>query len=115
MSTYTSQSQVNRIAGARSAEQVTAADFVLTLLERDSLQSHECTISLLDNVGCIIEAFSQNSGSASSTYAWARKTIQKKTTEAINDEWNRWRDEIDADGDQIMDDFSDEDGFDEGG
>ncbi|KAJ7640085.1 hypothetical protein DFH06DRAFT_1334987 [Mycena polygramma] len=112
---------------------------------------------LLDNSGRTVEAFAQNSTSAPSVYAWARKAIQKSTTEAIkiltaNDDWHfnaehasaaeledfkieemaatmkelaphLWtllqmllsRDEIDADGDQVMDDLSDEDEFDESG
>ncbi|KAJ7874494.1 hypothetical protein B0H14DRAFT_3437656 [Mycena olivaceomarginata] len=93
MSTYTSQSQVEQLTNAFGIENVTASDFVLTLLERDSLQANPCTQSLLDNTGRIIEAFSRNSGSASSTYAWARKAIQKSTIQAIriltaNNDWH---------------------------
>jgi hypothetical protein len=157
MSTYTSQSQVERLTNAFGIENVTASDFVLTLLERDSLQANTCTQSLLDNTERIIEAFSKNPVSAPSTYAWARKAIQKSTTQAIkiltaNDDWHfnaehasaadledfkieemaarmkklapdLWtllqillsRDEIDVDGDQVMDDLSDADEFDESG
>jgi hypothetical protein len=66
---------------------------VLTLLERKSLQDHHCTTSLLDNAERIIEAFSQNSQSAPSVYAWARKAIQKRTTESVkvltaNHDWH---------------------------
>jgi hypothetical protein len=93
MSTYTKQSQVERIAATLSSENVTASDFVLTLLERKSLQDHHCTTSLLDNAERIIEAFSQNSHSAPSVYAWARKAIQKRTTESVkvltaNHDWH---------------------------
>ncbi|KAJ7800011.1 hypothetical protein B0H13DRAFT_2244977 [Mycena leptocephala] len=54
---------------------------------------HPCTIDLLDNTTQIIDAFSKNPRSATSTYAWARKAIQKKTTESIkiltaNDDWH---------------------------
>ncbi|KAF7353120.1 hypothetical protein MSAN_01499400 [Mycena sanguinolenta] len=93
MSTYTSQSQVARIAHTLSTEKVTASDFILTLLEQESLKDHECTADLLDNAQRIVKAFSQNSGSTESMYAWARQTIQTKTTEAIklltaNDAWH---------------------------
>ncbi|KAJ7323357.1 hypothetical protein DFH08DRAFT_969423 [Mycena albidolilacea] len=157
MSTYTSQSQVERLINAIGIENVTASDFVLTLLERDSLQANTCTQSLLDITERIIEAFSKNPVSAPSTYTWARKAIQKSTTQAIkiltaNDDWHfnaehalaadledfkieemaarmkklapdlwtllqillSW-DEIDVDGDQVMDDLSDADEFDESG
>ncbi|KAJ7696404.1 hypothetical protein B0H14DRAFT_2159062, partial [Mycena olivaceomarginata] len=72
---------------------VTASDFVVTLLERDSLQNHPCTVSLIDNTTQIIDAFYKNTRSSKSTYAWARKEIQKKTKESIkvltaNDEWH---------------------------
>jgi hypothetical protein len=93
MSTYTAQSQVDRIAGVLSHENVTVSDFVLTLLERNSLQNHPCTTSLVGNAERIIEAFARNTQSALSTYAWARKTIQKQTVESIkiltaNDDWH---------------------------
>ncbi|KAK7015395.1 hypothetical protein R3P38DRAFT_3321655 [Favolaschia claudopus] len=93
MSTTTSQSQVKYISDALGEARVTASDFVLTLLERQSLQDHECTINLLDNSERIIDAFSKNARSAPSTYTWARKFIQKKTMEAIriltaNEDWH---------------------------
>lgn len=93
MSTYTSRTSVERVADVLDRERVTASHFVLTLLERDSLQDHPCTIDLLDNTTQIIDAFSKNPRSATSTYAWARKAIQKKTTESIkiltaNDDWH---------------------------
>ncbi|KAF8171789.1 hypothetical protein K438DRAFT_1981940 [Mycena galopus ATCC 62051] len=87
------QSQVKRIAGVFRHENVTTSDFVLTLLERNSLQNHPCTTSLTANAERIIQAFSQNLHSAPSSYAWARQTIQKKTVESIkvltaNDDWH---------------------------
>ncbi|KAJ7214687.1 hypothetical protein C8J57DRAFT_1600637 [Mycena rebaudengoi] len=93
MSAYTAQSKILHIAGVLAQEEVTAAEFVLTLLERSSLQDNPCTTSLLDNATPIIDAFSKNSTSSASTFAWARKTIQKKTSESIklltqNDDWH---------------------------
>jgi hypothetical protein len=93
MSTYTAQSKILHIAGVLAQEEVTAADFILTLLERASLQDNPCTTSLLDNATPIIDAFSKNATSSASTFAWARKSIQKKTSESIklltqNDDWH---------------------------
>ncbi|KAJ7081388.1 hypothetical protein B0H15DRAFT_786424, partial [Mycena belliarum] len=156
MSTYTSRTQIDRVANVLNQENVTASDFVLTLLERESLRDLPCTSSLLNNAEQIIDAFSKNPASAPSTYVWARKAIQKKTTESIkiltaNHNWHfnaehaaaadledfkieamaaemkslapdLWgllqlllsRDSRDLDGDQVMDDFSDDE-FDESG
>ncbi|KAJ7817699.1 hypothetical protein B0H14DRAFT_2228986, partial [Mycena olivaceomarginata] len=62
---------------------VTASDFVITLLERESYRDHTCTTSLVDKTPEIIDLFSKHPGSAQSTFAWARKAIQKKTAESI--------------------------------
>ncbi|KAJ6550353.1 hypothetical protein B0H10DRAFT_1850543 [Mycena sp. CBHHK59/15] len=93
MSTFTTESQVTHITDCLAWENVSASDFVLTLLERPSWQAHACTTSLVDNAAKIITAFSQNLPSQESTFAWARKSIQKRTSESIklsaaNNDWH---------------------------
>ncbi|KAJ7910325.1 hypothetical protein B0H13DRAFT_2661121 [Mycena leptocephala] len=46
--TWTARSQIDRIAAVLEQEAVTASDFVITLLERDSYRDHACTTSLVD-------------------------------------------------------------------
>ncbi|KAK6996233.1 hypothetical protein R3P38DRAFT_3222360 [Favolaschia claudopus] len=83
MSTWTSQSQVQQIAKALDDTKVTTSDFVITLLERDSLQQHPCTVDLVENAGRIMDAFFRNLVAESSAYAWARKSIQTRKAKAI--------------------------------
>ncbi|KAJ6468082.1 hypothetical protein C8R47DRAFT_807305 [Mycena vitilis] len=93
MSTFTPRSKIDRVAALLGQEAVTASDFVITLLERESYRDHPCTISLAEKAPEIIDLFATHPLSSKSTFAWARKAIQKKTTESIklltaNQDWH---------------------------
>ncbi|KAJ7733399.1 hypothetical protein DFH07DRAFT_944866 [Mycena maculata] len=91
--TWTARSQITRIASVLEQEAVTASDFVITLLERESYRDHPCTTSLVEKAPEIIDLFSKHPRSAQSTFTWARKIIQKKTADSIklltaNQDWH---------------------------
>ncbi|KAJ7101209.1 hypothetical protein C8R44DRAFT_641767 [Mycena epipterygia] len=93
MPTWTSRTQIDRVATVLAQEAVTASDFVITLLERPSYSDHPCTTSLVDHAAEIIDVFAKHPGSGASTFAWARKAIQKKTVDSItlltaNEDWH---------------------------
>ncbi|KAJ7721904.1 hypothetical protein B0H16DRAFT_1790230 [Mycena metata] len=92
-STWTARSQIDRIADVLQQEHVPAADFVITLLERNSYRDHPCTKSLVDNAPAIIDLFAKHPDSSESTFRWARNTIQKRTADSIkrltaNQDWH---------------------------
>ncbi|KAJ7766534.1 hypothetical protein DFH07DRAFT_809348 [Mycena maculata] len=91
--TWTARSQIIRIASVLEQEALTASDFVITLLERESYRDHPCTTSLVEKAPEIIDLFPKHLRSAQSTFTWARKIIQKKTADSIklltaNQDWH---------------------------
>lgn len=75
--------QLHLVLAALKTSKLTAAEFVLTLLEDCSLQNHPCTVNLACNAENIISAFSAHSLSAKSTFAWASSLIKTRYTESI--------------------------------
>ncbi|KAJ7786966.1 hypothetical protein B0H14DRAFT_2629940 [Mycena olivaceomarginata] len=62
-----------------TGEAITASDLVIPLLESDFYRDHPCTPSLVDKALEIIDLFAKHPRSSTSTFAWARKAIQKRT------------------------------------
>lgn len=78
-----SQAALDHVSAAFRTSGLSVSDYIIALLENQTLAESPCTINLVNNAKRIIKAFSCHPYSQDLAFDWATATIQKKYSQSI--------------------------------